>query len=45
MQGASRPDATALETLATIRRLALPALQVNIANKQVNLAGAGTSEP
>lgn len=29
----------AVETLARIRRLALPALQVNIADKQVNLAG------
>lgn len=29
----------AMKTLATVRKLALPALQVNIANNQVNLAG------
>ena len=30
---------SAIKTLAVIRKLALPVLQVNIANKQVNLAG------
>jgi hypothetical protein len=30
---------SALKALADVRRLALPALQVNIAKKQVNLAG------
>jgi hypothetical protein len=30
---------TATKTLATIRKLALTALQVNIARKQVNVAG------
>jgi hypothetical protein len=30
---------TAIKTLATVRKLALPVLQVNIAKKQVNVAG------
>ena len=30
---------SALKTLATVRKLAVPALQVNIARKQVNVAG------
>jgi hypothetical protein len=30
---------TAIKTLATVRKLALPVLQVNIAKKQVNMAG------
>jgi hypothetical protein len=32
---------SAVETLARVRKLAVPALQVNIARNQVNLAGAG----
>jgi hypothetical protein len=31
---------SALRTLATVRRLAVPVLQVNIANRQKNIAGA-----
>jgi hypothetical protein len=31
---------SAIKTLATVRKLALPVLQVNIANKQVNMAGS-----
>jgi hypothetical protein len=31
----------AIKTLATVRKLALPALQVNIARKQVNVVGPG----
>ena len=31
----------AIKTLAQVRKLALPALQVNIAKNQVNVAGAG----
>ena len=34
---------SALKTLATIRKLALPAFQVNIAEKQVNVAGTNTA--
>jgi hypothetical protein len=30
---------TSLKTLAVVRKLALPVLQVNIAKKQVNIAG------
>jgi hypothetical protein len=30
---------SAIKTLATVRKLALPVLQVNIAEKQVNMAG------
>jgi hypothetical protein len=33
---------TALRALAQVRKLAVPALQVNIAKTQVNLAGAGS---
>jgi hypothetical protein len=36
---AHRRYLSALKTLATIRKLALPAIQVNIAKKQVNVAG------
>ena len=39
LSSAQRRYLRAAETLARIRRLALPALQVNIADKQVNLAG------
>ena len=31
---------SAIKTLATVRKLALPVLQVNIAKKQVNVAGS-----
>ena len=34
---------TTLKTLATIRRLALPALQINVASQQVNQLNAGGS--
>jgi hypothetical protein len=37
---AHRRYLSAIKTLATVRKLALPALQVNIARKQVNIAGA-----
>jgi hypothetical protein len=33
---------TAVRTLAQIRKLALPTLQLNIAKTQVNVAGAGS---
>jgi hypothetical protein len=36
---AHRRYLSAIKTLATVRKLALPALQVNIARKQVNVAG------
>ena len=36
---AHRRYLSAIKTLATVRKLALPALQVNIARKQVNIAG------
>jgi hypothetical protein len=36
---AHRRYLTAIKTLATVRKLALPVLQVNIAKKQVNVAG------
>ena len=29
-----------LKTLATVRRLAVPSIQVNVANQQVNVAGS-----
>jgi hypothetical protein len=38
---AHRRYLSAIKTLATVRKLALPALQVNIARKQVNIAGSG----
>jgi len=34
---------SAIKTLAAIRKLAVPVLQVNIARKQVNVAGPVTS--
>jgi len=40
---AHRRPLTPLKTLATIRRLALPALQINVASKQVNQLNAGGS--
>ena len=33
---------SSLRTLAQVRKLALPALQVNIAKSQVNVAGGGS---
>ncbi len=44
MDAANRRYLTSLKTLATVRKLALPVLQVNIARKQVNIAGAGPAE-
>jgi hypothetical protein len=38
---AHRRYLTAIKTLATVRKLALPALQVNIARKQVNILETG----
>jgi hypothetical protein len=40
MDRAHRRYLSAIKTLATVRKLALPVLQVNIAKKQVNVAGA-----
>lgn len=40
IDAAHRRYLSAIRTLATIRKLALPALQVNIARKQVNVVGA-----
>jgi hypothetical protein len=37
---AHRRYLSAIKTLATVRKLALPVLQVNIARKQVNMAGS-----
>jgi hypothetical protein len=34
---------SAIKALAVVRRLALPVLQVNIAKKQVNVAGAAAA--
>jgi hypothetical protein len=39
MDRAHKRYLTAIKTLATVRKLALPVLQVNIARKQVNVAG------
>lgn len=39
MDRANKRYLTAIKTLATVRKLALPVLQVNIARKQVNVAG------
>jgi hypothetical protein len=43
MDAAHRRFLAAVKTLATVRKLALPVLQVNIAEKQVNMAGVGAS--
>ena len=40
MDRAHRRYLTAIKTLAIVRKLALPVLQVNIAKKQVNVAGS-----
>jgi hypothetical protein len=39
MDRAHRRYLSAIKTLATVRKLALPVLQVNIAKKQINVAG------
>jgi hypothetical protein len=39
MDAAHRRFLAALEALATVRRLTLPALQINVARRQVNVAG------
>jgi hypothetical protein len=45
VEGAQRRLLSAVKTLATVRRLALPMLQVNIAEKQINVAqGSSRSE-
>jgi hypothetical protein len=44
MDGAHRRYLSALRTLALVRKLALPVLQVNIARKQVNVAGPAPAE-
>ncbi|MCE5239797.1 hypothetical protein LLH23_15120 [bacterium] len=41
---AHRRFLSAIKTLATVRKLALPVLQVNIGDKQVNIAGANTPQ-
>ncbi len=41
---AHRRFLSAMKTLATVRKLALPALQVNIGENQVNVANAGTND-
>jgi hypothetical protein len=38
------PRKSAIKTLAVVRKLAVPVLQVNIAKKQVNVAGPCTAE-
>jgi hypothetical protein len=40
MDRAHRRYLSAIKALALVRRLAVPVLQVNIARKQVNVAGA-----
>jgi hypothetical protein len=37
MDAANRRYLAALRTLALVRKLAVPALQINVANKQVNV--------
>jgi hypothetical protein len=41
---AHRRYLSAIKTLATVRKLAVPALQVNIARKQVNVVNSGAAE-
>ena len=43
IDGAHRRLLSTLKTLATVRRLALPALQINLASQQVNQLNAGNS--
>ena len=44
IQRAQKNYLAAIKTLATVRKLALPALQVNIARKQVNILNAAPGE-
>jgi hypothetical protein len=44
MDRAHRRFLSAIKTLAAVRRLALPVLQVNIAKKQINVAGVAPSD-
>jgi hypothetical protein len=44
LDGAQKRFLAALKTLATVRRLALPVLQVNLADKQINVAGRAELE-
>jgi hypothetical protein len=39
MDGAHKHYLSSLKTLAVVRKLAVPVLQVNIARRQVNVAG------
>ncbi len=43
MDRAHRRFLSTLKTLATVRRLALPAVQINVARQQVNQLNAGGS--
>jgi hypothetical protein len=43
IDGAHRRLMASLKTLATVRRLALPAVQINVARQQVNQLNAGGS--
>jgi hypothetical protein len=45
MDRAHRRYLSAIKTLATVRKLAVPVLQVNIAKKQVNIASAAIPSP
>jgi hypothetical protein len=36
---------SAIKTLATVRKLAVPVLQINVARKQVNVAGSAVVDP
>ncbi len=45
MDRAHRRYLSAMKTLAIVRKLALPALQINIGEKQVNVAGNAPAEP
>ena len=44
IDAAHRRFLSSLKTLATVRKLAVPAIQVNIAEKQVNVVNAGTEK-
>jgi hypothetical protein len=44
MERAHKRYLSALRTLALVRKLAVPVLQVNIAKKQVNVAGAAAPD-
>jgi hypothetical protein len=45
MDAANRRYPAALKTLALVRKLAVPALQINVARKQVNVAGGVVAAP